>query len=110
MLQQAVLSPHQLVQGELGSVTQQPSQVWLIGAVLGIGCTVIPGYLMNYSLAQFGATRMAMIGSAGPVLTIALAWFALGEQPSAIQGVGMVITIAAATFMALYKQQQPQDK
>ena len=99
---------HGLFAGSVAKLPGLSTEVWGYGIALGLLCTAIPAYLMNFSLGRLGATRVALIGSMGPVMTIVLAWIFLHERPSSVQAVGMVITIIASTAMALAKNPPTQ--
>lgn len=61
--------------------------------VLAFVCTVLPSFMVSAAIQRLGATRTATIGSAGPVVTVALAWLVLGESltPLRILGMGAVL-------------------
>ena len=55
--------------------------------------TIIPSYLISSAIARLGASNVAIVGSLGPISTIILAYFFLGESLSLIQIIGAAIVI-----------------
>ncbi|MBF0275005.1 MAG: EamA family transporter [Nitrospinae bacterium] len=67
------------------SVLVQPSPVYIYGFVMAFFSTVIPSFFLAAAIQKIGASRTSIIGSIGPVSTIALAAIFLAEPISAIQ-------------------------
>jgi uncharacterized membrane protein len=59
----------------------------LVGIVLGDLCTF-------RAYVDIGARRTMVLSTAVPIFTAALAWIALGERPSPVELVGMVVIVA----------------
>lgn len=68
---------------------------YLIGLLMAIFCTVLPAYMMNEGIHRIGANRAAIISSAGPVMTLVLAFVVLGEVLTPIQMGGMVMIVGS---------------
>lgn len=81
----------------------QPLPVFGWSLVLATVSTVIPSYLMGMGVARAGASRFAIIGSSGPVMTVVLAWLMLGERVNALQLLGLAISIAGGLAVSLLK-------
>jgi drug/metabolite transporter (DMT)-like permease len=90
------------------SVLAAPPEVWAWAALLGIGATVMATLCMNEGMRRLGAERGAVLSTVSPVMTIVLAWLALGEEPGLTQAIGMTITIVGATALALNKPSPPR--
>lgn len=67
--------------------------VWAYGVALALISTVLPIYALAAAMARIGAGRTAMIGSMGPVLTILLGVWLLGERLSPMQWAGAGIVM-----------------
>lgn len=65
------------------------------GVLIALVCTVIPFFLLFEGIRRVGATRVSLIALAGPVITVAAAWWLLGETLSGTQLAGLVLVIAA---------------
>jgi drug/metabolite transporter (DMT)-like permease len=63
----------------------QPWQVLGLAALMAVFTTVLPVFMNLTAMQQLGASRTAIIGSIGPVFTIALGAVFLDEQISASQ-------------------------
>ena len=72
---------HYLVTRDVATLTTTAPVVILYGIVLAVVCTVIPSFMINEAIMRIGATRTAVIGSVGPVLTMLLA-IAVLQEPS----------------------------
>ncbi len=71
-----------------------PWQVYAIALAMALLSTVLPAFALSAAIRRIGSGRAAMIGAIGPVMTIALGWWILGEPASLWQGVGTVLVIA----------------
>lgn len=83
---------HNLVLTDLQEL-RQPHAVYWLALALAIFSTVIPSFLMNKGISSIGASKAAIMGSAGPVVTLFLgAWF-LNESitPTQLIGAGLII-------------------
>ncbi len=75
------------------SLLSLPTEVYWIGLLMAIFATVIPSYLISFSIKGLGANNFSILGSLGPVSTILLAYFFLDEVLTWVQLVGAVIVI-----------------
>jgi len=71
-----------------------------LAAACGFFATVLPGFLMNASLAKVSAQATSMIASISPVITIFLAVSLLGEQFTWIDALGAAMVIAGIIIFA----------
>ena len=72
----------------------QPSEVLWLAAVMALFSTVLAVFMQMASIKRLGAARSAMIGTLGPVATIALGAIVLGEPISARQVLGTLLVLA----------------
>ncbi|MGB3547568.1 MAG: DMT family transporter [Saprospiraceae bacterium] len=82
-----------------------PPAVYLYGATLGIPCTVLPSYLVTEGVRRLGAGDAAIIGGIGPVFTIILEYYVLGETLSTVQWIGGIIVIGAVLMIGRSRAQ-----
>lgn len=82
------------------------------GLALGLGtvATVLPILLVAEALRRLGATQVALLSSAGPVVTIALAWLLLGESVSLLQSIGAGLVIAGVVLVSLRPAAAPATR
>jgi drug/metabolite transporter (DMT)-like permease len=71
----------------------QPLPVYGYGLAMAIVSTIIPVFAQSAAIRRIGAGRSALIGTVGPLITIALGWWLLGEAMSGWQwlGAGLVV-------------------
>ncbi len=65
-----------------------------LGAVLGIGCTVVPSFFLSEAIERVGPQAVAIIGTLSPVVTVALAVLLLHEPFGWQDAVGALLVIA----------------
>lgn len=77
---------------------EQPTEVYWLALALAIFSTVIPSFLMNKGISSIGASKAAIMGSIGPVVTLFLgAWF-LDEVIGPVQLVGAALVIGGVSL------------
>ncbi len=96
---------HYLVTAK-SSVFAYPREVFAYGAALAIISTVIPTFLVSAGIKAIGASRAAIIASIGPVVTIVLGYFFLGEQISGYEIVGTVLVLAGVLMVSIKKEKE----
>ncbi|WP_106793757.1 DMT family transporter [Aquimarina sp. Aq78] len=75
------------------NIMNYPLEVYLICIIMAVFSTIIPSYLVSAAIAKLGASNFSIIASLGPVSTILLAYFVLGENLSTVQVIGAAIVI-----------------
>lgn len=77
---------------------EQPNEVYWLAVALAIFSTVIPSFLMNKGISSVGASKAAIMGSIGPVVTLFLgAWF-LDEVIGPVQLIGAALVIGGVSL------------
>ncbi|WP_109437609.1 DMT family transporter [Aquimarina sp. AU119] len=87
-----------------GDIMNYPLELYLICIAMAIFSTIIPSYLVSAAIAKLGASNFSIIASLGPVSTIVLAYFFLGENLSLIQIVGALIVIFGVYVISKQKK------
>jgi drug/metabolite transporter (DMT)-like permease len=72
----------------------QPLPVYGYGFAMAVVSTVIPVFAQAAAIRRIGAGRAALIGTVGPLITIALGWWLLGEAMSLSQWLGAGLVVA----------------
>lgn len=75
------------------NIANYPLEVYFICIVMAVFSTIIPSYLVSAAIAKLGASNFSIIASLGPVSTILLAYFLLGENLTIVQIIGAAIVI-----------------
>lgn len=78
-----------------------PWQVYALGLAMAVFATLIPSFLVSKSIKILGASNFSILGSLGPISTIILAYFFLGEKLTFLQFVGMTVVIFGITFLSI---------
>jgi len=85
------------------SALQQPATVYWNTAGMAVLSTVLPIWLTNEAIRRIGSSRVALIGTIGPVLTIGLGAIFLGETITIFQIAGAALVIAGVVLVTLKK-------
>ena len=73
--------------------------VYVYGFLMALFCTVIPSYLISEAIKRIGASKVAIIGSLGPVSTISLSIILLDESLNMYQIFGGLIIIIGVVWL-----------
>lgn len=75
------------------SLFSQTQAVWMLSAINASVCTAFPVFITMMGVARAGAGPAAQAGMIGPISTLFLAWWILGEPLTALQGAGTVLVL-----------------
>jgi drug/metabolite transporter (DMT)-like permease len=78
--------------------------VYGLTLILAVFSTVLPLWLMAEGLKRIGANQVALVACIGPISTIALAHFFLGEPVSTVQLVGAGLVLGGIVIISLRPQ------
>ena len=81
------------------SALQQPWQIYALGLAMAIFATVLPVFAQSAAIRRLGAARASMVSAFGPVLTIGLSWWILGEPISIWQWSGTALVIGGVILV-----------
>lgn len=90
------------------SALVQPAPVIALSAFTAVFCNVAPTYLFAYAVKLAGSGPTAVAGTVGPVSTLILSSFLLGEKPGWAQILGLGMVVAGALRLAADKPAGPQ--
>jgi len=80
------------------------NMVYVYGFLMAIFATVLPSFLVSEGIRIIGANRAAIIGSIGPISTIILAYFFLGEGFGWFQILGTFLVIGGVLLISTKKE------
>ena len=83
------------------SVLELPMRVYWLSLAMAIFSTVLPVFLLSYAIRRIGSGSSSLIGSIGPVATIALAYVFLNEAVSGLQIAGTILVLAGVLMISL---------
>lgn len=80
--------------------------VYLLGLAMAFLSTVIPSYLVSWTIKKIGAPDFSILGSLGPISTIILASIFLDEKITFLQIVGTFIVISGIIIISKNKSKK----
>jgi drug/metabolite transporter (DMT)-like permease len=70
-----------------------PLQVYVLTGIMALCSTVIPSFLMSAGVQRIGADSASILSSVGPIGTLIMAFFILGEPLTLVQSIGTVLIL-----------------
>ncbi len=70
-----------------------PIQVYILELIMSVVSTILPSFFISEALKKLGASKVAIIGSLGPISTIILASLFIGEKIGFYQMLGTIVVI-----------------
>lgn len=95
---------HFLVTREADLLFTQPQEVYGLSLLMAVVSTVLPIVLTSEGIRRMGSSHAAMVSSIGPVATIFLGFWFLGEAITAIQLAGAALVMAGVLAISLAKK------
>lgn len=95
------------VSHSVDSLLHYSPMIYVYAFCMAILSTVLPTLLITAGMKRIGSTQAAMIGSIGPVLTLVLGFFVLGERLVWLQIVGCVIVVFGVAQVAKQTKKSP---
>ena len=83
------------------SILDLPLRVYELSIAMAIFSTVLPLFLLSYAIRRLGSSNTSLIGSAGPVFTIAMAYMLLNEAITTQQIFGTALVLAGVLMISL---------
>ena len=77
-----------------------PPDIHALSLAMAVFCTVLPTWMMAESVRRIGASTASLIGSLGPVFTLAFGAVLLGEPVNAVQLVGIALVLAGVMLVS----------
>ncbi|MFI5303956.1 MAG: DMT family transporter [Nitrospiria bacterium] len=82
------------------STLRLPLRIYELGLAMAVFSTVLPAFLISAGIRRIGASRSSIIGSIGPVMTILLAHYFIGESISILQITGTALVLAGTLLVS----------
>lgn len=98
---------HHLAVSEVSLLWRQPLTVYGYAFLMATLSTVLPIILMSDGIRRIGASHSAMLGTIGPVVTIALAALLLGEVITLRQLAGAALVMGGVLAITLARPTTP---
>ena len=79
------------------------TEVYYYAIIMAVIATLIPSFLISYGIKVIGASNTSIVGAVGPVSTIILAYFFLGENINIIQLIGTILVMLGVIIISIQK-------
>ena len=90
------------------NLLEHPWQVYAYSAAMAVFATVIPSVLISEGIKRIGASNAAILGGIGPISTIILASFFLGESLTTAQTIGTLLVVSGVIYISLNMKRNSQ--
>ena len=77
--------------------------VYVYAAIMAVFSTVLPSYLMTAGIQRLGAGDAAIVGAIGPVATVVLEYYLLGETMTILQACGAAVIVFGVVIIGTSK-------
>lgn len=91
------------------SIFSYSPEVYVLGFLIAILATVIPSFLVSWSIKLISSSNFAILASLGPVSTIILAVIFLDEYLSLLQLLGTLVVIIGVLFISRKKKTDKKE-
>jgi drug/metabolite transporter (DMT)-like permease len=98
------IASHYLAVNDAVALAAQPLAVYGWALTLAVASTVLPIVLVTEGIRRLGASRVATIGTLGPVATILLGDAFLDEPVTALQLTGAALVTAGVLAVSLKRE------
>ena len=85
---------HFVLSQPLSEILEQPWQVYTIALTMALFSTVLPVFTQSAAIRRIGSGKAALIGTIGPVMTISMSAWILGEAVTYWQWIGTALVLA----------------
>lgn len=99
---------HLGTQGRLGGVAQLPWQAWALSALNATVCTALPVWMVMRAVQLVGASAASQAGMVGPLSTIWMAAWWLGEPVTWRLMVGTALVLAGVVVLGRFSAASAQ--
>ncbi len=86
---------------------RQPLPIYGLALAMAVFSTVLPAVLLAEAIKRIGAGQVALVGSAGPIITIYLGVVVLGEPATVVQLIGAGLVLAGVLQVTLPGRRTP---
>lgn len=78
-----------------------PWEVYALAIAMAVFSTVAPTFMISAAIRRVGSAKVGLIGAVGPMATIFLGWWVLGESMSLVQLAGAGLVMAGVLIVSL---------
>ncbi len=81
-----------------------PARVYELALAMAVFSTLLPVFLLSHAIRRIGSGSTSLIGSIGPVSTLAMAYVFLQERVSPLQAAGSALVLAGVVIVSLHSR------
>lgn len=96
----AIFVHYFLAEGHLSSLLGFSTRVYFLMGIMAVFTTVVPSFFVSLGIQRIGSSNVAIISSIGPIITIAQAWYFLGEPFGWPQAIGTALVVAGVLWVS----------
>lgn len=85
----------------IDSILHLEGQVYVYAFQIAIVSTVVPSFMISEGIQRIGSNNVSIIGTIGPIATIVMAYYFLGEGVHFYQIVGTIMVIGGVMLVGL---------
>ncbi len=85
------------------SALSLPLKAYAVALAMAVFSTVLPAIFLSAGIRRIGPERAALVSAAGPVITIILAYYLLGEPVSLLQIIGSILVLSGVLLISVQK-------
>ena len=100
----AVVAHFLVASPDASVILRQPAPVYWLSVLMAVASTVLPIVLTSEGIRRMGASHASIIGSVGPIATIALGAAFLGEPITIIQAAGAAFVLLGVLTISLARK------
>jgi len=105
LVSSAAIMTHFALTHPLDAITVLEPAVYKLALVIAIFSTVLPSFLMAAGLKRLGSEQASIVSGLGPIATLVMANWLLGEQITPAQLAGVVLVIGGVWVISMRKPQ-----
>ncbi|MDR3392590.1 MAG: DMT family transporter [Sulfuriferula sp.] len=95
----AITLTHFAATHDLGAL-RLPVRIYMLSAAMAVFSTILPVFMLSAAIRLINPGRTALIGSAGPIATIFMAYLFLNETIGALQIIGSVLVLSGVLLIS----------
>jgi drug/metabolite transporter (DMT)-like permease len=94
------ISIHFLLTQPLVKLLGQPPEIYGLAFAIAILSTVVPSYMMAAGIHRISASRASIIGSVGPMSTMVMGYWFLGETVTPVHILGLSVVVFSSLVLS----------
>lgn len=97
---------HFFIAREIDLLFTLSARIYFLGFLMAIVSTVIPVFMLTQGIKRIGSTKSAILGTFGPVSTILLGYYLLGEKIGILEIIGTFFILFGVLILSVQKKEE----